>query len=161
MPPSNAAKLPSKPTHRRTTKARRLVEYKAQLIPDLWALLPVYTLSEANRASHEHWRVRQQRARSQRTTTRSLMHHALGFWGEPWITRSPVTITLVRISPRPLDDDNLASSQKAVRDGIADALNGGEDRSPRIVWRYEQEKGAPNTYGVRVLIRPRPDGAAK
>lgn len=39
-----------------------------------------------------------------------------------------------------LDDDNLRSALKAVRDGIAEKL-GIDDRDPRVEWRYGQRKG--------------------
>lgn len=53
----------------------------------------------------------------------------------------PVTVTIVRIAPRALDDDNLAYAAKAIRDGVADAL-GVRDNDPRVSWRYAQEKPA-------------------
>ncbi len=55
----------------------------------------------------------------------------------------PVTITLMRISPRLLDSDNIEGAFKHIRDGIADAF--GVDDSPRspVTWRYGQRKGSP------------------
>lgn len=60
----------------------------------------------------------------------------------------PCTVTLTRISPRPLDDDNLAYAFKGIRDFVADKLiprlaKGRADGDPRIEWRYRQEKGNP------------------
>lgn len=111
--------------------------------------LPVRTVSEANRASHEHWRMRHKRAKHQRRTA-------------AWVTRVPahglldrgvcLTVNLTRIAPRALDDDNLASAMKAVRDGVADAL-GINDRDPRVAWTYGQEKRGVGEYAVRIIIK--------
>jgi hypothetical protein len=65
----------------------------------------------------------------------------------------PCTITITRLGPRKLDDDNLASSAKHVRDGIADKL-GVDDGDDRLTWRYSQEKSS--TYGVRIKIEAAP-----
>ena len=110
-------------------------------------VIPVRTVSEANRASHEHWRVRQQRAKTQRRAAGML---CLAF--RPF--ELPLTVTITRVAPRALDDDNLASSQKHVRDGIADAL-GIDDRDPRVSWRYAQRRGDPKKYFVEVIIEAR------
>lgn len=48
-------------------------------------------------------------------------------------------IWLVRIAPRPLDDDNLRDAFKSIRDGIADAF-GLADNDPRFSWTYSQSK---------------------
>lgn len=66
----------------------------------------------------------------------------------------PVDVTITRIAPRKLDDDNLAASAKNLRDGIADAL-GCKDHDPRVSWRYEQAKGLPKQYAVRITIAQR------
>jgi hypothetical protein len=111
--------------------------------------IPVRTVSEANRASSEHWRMRHKRAKHQRRTA-------------AWVTRVPahglldrgmrLEVRLTRISPRPLDDDNLASSMKHVRDGVADAL-GINDRDPRVTWTYGQERRGVGEYAVRITIK--------
>ena len=49
-------------------------------------------------------------------------------------------ITLTRIAPRTLDDDNLAAGFKATRDRVADWL-GVDDGDKRLTWRYAQERG--------------------
>jgi len=115
------------------------------------------TVSEAN--SHTHWRERQRRAKAQRGAAACYM----------WIfapelrdhftrnpeTAQPLRVTLTRIAPRALDSDNLAGSQKHVRDGIADGL-GIDDRDPRVEWAYAQRRGASREYAVEVRIEPRP-----
>ncbi len=103
--------------------------------------LPIATISEAN--SRMHWAVKAARVKSQRQQA-YLLTQALKS------LLLPATIALVRVSPRLLDDDNLRSALKAVRDGIADRL-GIDDRDPRVEWAYGQEKGKPKQQGVRVV----------
>ncbi len=54
--------------------------------------------------------------------------------------RSPLAVTLTRIAPRKLDDDNLAFAFKGIRDEVA-AYFGVDDADPRLTWRYAQERG--------------------
>lgn len=63
----------------------------------------------------------------------------------------PAVVTMTRISPGTLDDDNLRPALKSIRDGIADAF-GVKDNDPRIEWRYAQERGKPKAYAVRIRI---------
>lgn len=97
--------------------------------------LPIATVSEANR--RDHWRVKAKRAKAQRQMAAALVPR----FGLPCV------VTLTRISPRMLDDDNLQSALKAVRDGVADRL-GVDDRDPRVEWRYAQRKGAVKAVEV-------------
>lgn len=53
-----------------------------------------------------------------------------------------------RIAPRSLDDDNLRSAFKPLRDELAKHA-GMDDRSPRYEWQYQQERGKP---GFRVHL---------
>lgn len=83
----------------------------------------------------EHWARRAKRAADHRKRA------WLACFGiTSWVPFAPVTVTLTRVAPRALDDDNLAYAFKAVRDGVADALQV-RDNDPRIVWNYTQEKG--------------------
>jgi len=56
-------------------------------------------------------------------------------------SRYVATIDMTRHGERRLDDDNLESCFKAIRDGIADAL-GVNDASDRMVFRPHQKTGA-------------------
>lgn len=67
------------------------------------------------------------------------------------LPRPPLTVTITRVGPRRLDDDNLAASCKYVRDAIAAAV-GVDDGSAQYTWRYEQRVGK---YGVEVEIEQR------
>ena len=109
--------------------------------------IPIRLVSVAN--VREHWAKRAARAKE---------HRALAnlFCRLERPTPLPVTVRIARISPRPLDDDNLRSACKALRDGIADAL-GVDDRSPLVTWEYEQERGKPKEYAARIVITPRPE----
>lgn len=64
------------------------------------------------------------------------------------IPRPPWTVTITRVGPRKLDDDNLAAACKAVRDEIA-AFVGVDDGSDLYSWVYRQRKGV---YSVEVEI---------
>lgn len=102
-----------------------------------------------------HWRTKAVEANRQRSVAfasiRAWIHLAPKF---------PCRVTIVRIGKRKMDDDNLASSAKHVRDGVADAY-GVDDGDERWEWRYRQEswKGgeygswkAGPVYGVRIEI---------
>lgn len=107
--------------------------------------VPVRTVSEAN--AHQHWRERQRRAKEHRHTASWMARAALAkavsiVW--------PAKVTMTRVSPRELDDDNLAGALKHVRDGIADAL-GMNDRDPRIHWAVAQRQDSGG-YSVEVTI---------
>lgn len=107
--------------------------------------LPIRLVSEAN--AHEHWRVRQRRAKAQRELAAMLLANAFGRPPAP-----PLVVTITRIAPCALDSDNAVGSAKSVRDGVADFL-GVNDRSPLVTWVVEQERGEPRTYGARVEVR--------
>ena len=111
--------------------------------------IPMRTWSEAN--LREHWARRARRVRKQRQAARLLVRAACNRANASF-SSGPITITLTRLAPRKLDSDNLASSLKAVRDGVADAL-GIDDGSSRIEWRYAQGKGKPREYAVLVEIK--------
>jgi len=95
---------------------------------------------ESTLNKREHWGAR---------ATRAKIHREAGFLCAPREFALPCRITLTRIAPRALDDDNLAGGFKSVRDGIADRLKV-NDRDPRIQWCYSQERGKPKDYRVRV-----------
>lgn len=102
-------------------------------------------VSEAN--GREHWRKVAARKRAHRAMARLVLQmHA-----RPMGEADQFTITLTRVAPRKLDDDNLASGFKAVRDGVADWL-GIDDGSPRIKWQYAQHKGDAGHYTAWVRV---------
>ena len=110
----------------------------------------------------EHWAVRAKRVKAERTEARLSVLSALGTMNAlrkacGWATgesRLPAVVTLTRIAPRPLDDDNAIAGMKAARDGVADAL-GIDDADPRVTWRYAQAKGTPKEYALTIQIEER------
>ena len=64
-------------------------------------------------------------------------------------TRLVLRITLVRCGSRSLDDDNLASCFKGLRDSIATTLQI-DDADKRVEWRYGQVEGVRGHYGTIV-----------
>lgn len=79
----------------------------------------------------------------------------------PWVWREPAAesdrflVTLTRVAPRRVDDDNLRGLFKSVRDQVAAQL-GIDDGSAQLEWRYRQEKGAPRTHTVRIEVQALP-----
>lgn len=108
-------------------------------------LIPVRIESVAN--LREHWAKRANRAKQHRMLAWAELRAA-----DPGRKLSgKVCVTLTRIAPRALDDDNLRSALKAARDGVADWL-GVPDNHPAIEWRYGQEKGLPKQYALRIQV---------
>lgn len=64
-----------------------------------------------------------------------------------------LVISITRVGPGVLDDDNLIGGLKPVRDGIADAVEL-PDHDPRLRWLYRQERAGRGTYSVRVTLEP-------
>jgi hypothetical protein len=109
--------------------------------------MPIKTVSEAN--LREHWAQKARRSRKQRQVAALLTHMAMRKFG--FVVEGKLRITLTRIAPRKLDDDNNARAHKAVRDGIADAL-AIDDADERLEWVYAQQRGAVREYVVLVTI---------
>jgi hypothetical protein len=112
--------------------------------------LPLHLPSVAN--LREHWAKRSKRAKVHRLwgfcASRRAQTEAA--WPWPWQDDfESLEVTIRRVAPRALDDDNAASAAKGLRDGIADAL-GVDDRDPRVTWRYEQRKG-PSCVEVEIV----------
>lgn len=111
--------------------------------------LPIRAVSITN--MREHWARRSRRAKQQR-----MAALAIPGLDASWL---PCVVTLTRIAPRELDDDNIRSACKSLRDGVADRL-GIDDRDPRVRWEYGQERGGVREYAVRVEIRTEERDAA-
>ena len=108
---------------------------------------PIRLLSEPNQ--RQCWQAKAARVAKQRGAVLLLCRATFG--RQP--PSLPLVLTLTRIAPRELDDDNLRGALKGVRDGVADYLET-NDRNPGITWEYAQAKPAtPRTYGVRVDLR--------
>ena len=103
----------------------------------------IKTVSVAN--LREHHMARAKRAKLHRHTAWLVMKGA----GEP--PMPPLTVTMTRLSEGTLDTDNLASSIKSARDGIADWLQL-DDGDTRITWVYAQEKAKRGVFGLVVEV---------
>lgn len=107
----------------------------------LLSRLQIATVSEAN--SRDYWRVKAARAKKQREAVKGHFaydHHAKLMLAEFRSRGMPSSIHLTRVSPRALDSDNLASSCKAIRDGIQDVL-GINDRHLNFCY-YQRREGS-------------------
>lgn len=105
--------------------------------------VPLRTRSMAN--ARLHWAAKAKIVKAERE---AVAMHCRGLGPE----QVPCTVTLTRIAPRQLDDDNLRSALKAVRDEVARLLKV-DDRDKRVVWEYGQEKGEPKEYAVIVEVK--------
>jgi len=97
--------------------------------------------------SRAHWRSKASRVKRERQAAHWRMMDAK----RPPL---PVEVRLVRIAPRALDDDNLQGVFKAVRDGVADAYGIADNDKTKIRFTYDQERGKPHQYGVRIEVSP-------
>jgi hypothetical protein len=98
-----------------------------------------------------HWTKKARLVKAQRDLTDVYLKTA---WqpGPRLPAYAPLVVTFTRIAPRFLDDDNLRGAFKAVRDQTAAYLGLRNDNDPRIAWRYQQLKGKPHQYLVRIEI---------
>lgn len=103
--------------------------------------LPLRLESEPNKRGH--WSGKARRTKALRAAMIAL----------PANLPIPCVVTITRIAPRSLDDDNMVGAGKGLRDGIADRL-GIDDRDPRVRWVYSQERGRPKEYAVRIQVVP-------
>lgn len=94
----------------------------------------------------EHWGARSRRAKAQRDLVTMVLRRTVT---AQMMLVAPLDVTITRISPRRLDDDNATGSAKHVRDAIA-ALLGVDDRDDRVRWHVAQ---APGPFGVRIEVR--------
>ena len=104
----------------------------------IWSI-PLKVVSEANIS--EHWTKGYKRHKMQKRAIRYFMSD-ISLYKD-----MPITIKLVRISPRNLDKkDNLPMAFKYVADAIADLIYPGlqagrADDNDIMDWEYDQEKG--------------------
>lgn len=104
--------------------------------------IPIRLPSLAN--ERMHWRTLARLKKAQRRATLCCMVGKA-------IPPLPLIVTITRAGRRRLDDDNIASACKYLRDQIA-AVVGVDDGSPLYTWRYEQRVGKREPYGVDVEI---------
>lgn len=120
--------------------------------------VPIRTVSALN--MREHWAKKAKRVKQERNVT------AIAAYAQDWSrdggppigeyslkaeAGESLSVTLTRIAPRQLDDDNLRGALKGVRDEVA-AMLGVDDRDPVVRWQYAQRKGKPKEWAVEVRI---------
>jgi hypothetical protein len=106
--------------------------------------IPMPIPSLANRRGH--WAKWAAVMKSQRATVATVLGAHLD---RP---RLPCLVLLVRISPRLLDDDNLAGALKAIRDGAADWIGADDKPGSGITWQYGQEKSLRPKYQAARIV---------
>ena len=107
--------------------------------------IPIKTISEANCV--EHWTKKRKRHLLQKRWINAA------FMSENMIFPEKLNIRMIRISTRFLDDDNLVSAFKHIRDAIAGCLRpekaaGQADNDPKLIWECRQEKGKPQMVRI-------------
>ncbi len=107
---------------------------------------PLRIISVAN--AWEHWRARVARQQREKAAT---MRACYAYKVRALKPHEHAAITLTRVGPRTLDDDNVAGGFKSTRDQIANHL-GVDDGSDRLRWVYRQAHGKRGEYAVRVSI---------
>jgi hypothetical protein len=108
--------------------------------------LPIRTVSELN--SRDGWIGRLNRKLRQQ---REVKVEWLNAYRGRKVTL-PCVVTLTRIGPNLLDDDNLAGSFKHIRDEVA-RLIGIDDGSPQIKFEYKQEAIGKRKYRVIIEVQ--------
>lgn len=121
------------------------LEYQAKYKRRIIIEVPIRTISASNK--REGWRARARRVREERDGVRTAWLAA----GRPRLP-VPCVVRLERRGPRRLDDDNLRSALKGVRDEVA-AILGVDDADMRVTWKYRQTTGLKS--GVTITIRER------
>jgi hypothetical protein len=102
----------------------------------------------------EHYRVRANRVKEERTATMVGLYNAALQWTRPLQGGEGARVTLMRpIARIPLDSDNLSGAFKGVRDEVA-AFLGVDDRSDRIHWIYTQERGKGLKPTITIEVMP-------
>lgn len=117
--------------------------------------VPLRTVSGAN--AREHHQVRARRVKEERETTEWSLRAM-----QPRTVRAVqgavdagLIVRLTRVAPRELDDDNVRSALKGVRDQVAEWLGLASDRDPRVAWVYLQRRGHVGEYAVEISFARR------
>lgn len=64
-------------------------------------------------------------------------------------------VTLTRVAPRKLDDDNLVGRLKSTRDAVAEVLGIDDGHTEQLRFLYAQTKGATGEHAVEIEVLPR------
>lgn len=115
---------------------------------ELWLRLdlPLKTVSEINR--RDHWAARRRRRIAQQDEVRAEWRMKIG-------TRRvqlPCRVRFTRIGPKALDDDNLRSAIKSVRDEVARLLGSHDGFGSPVSWDYQQEAIGRHEYRLQIEV---------
>lgn len=112
--------------------------------------LPIKTISESN--TRQHWTKESKRHKQQKLSLWAELHNRMPF------IDLPCTVKFTRIAPRNLDaHENLPMSMKWLVDQMAEYLIPGKaagraDDSKELKFIYDQEKGNPKEYAVKITV---------
>jgi hypothetical protein len=118
----------------------------ADALTELEFYIPVKTVSELNR--RDHWRTKDRRRREQQEAA----YYAYRGAAKGARVALPCVVRFVRIGPRKLDSDNLASAMKGIRDTVAQCI-GVDDGAEQIRFEYDQCAIGERSYNVKVQVR--------
>lgn len=109
----------------------------------------------------EHFFARQKRVKAQRLTTALALRanrvaHQIEDKHGKVKAGERLVVALVRVSPRLLDDDNLAGAFKAIRDEIAKYFGVNDGDRSRIRFEYAQVKGKPSAVQIGFAVERAP-----
>lgn len=112
--------------------------------------IPVKLESEAN-IRDQHWSITSRRRNNYIRNVKDA------FVIDPITISIPITLTLIRIAPKSLDFDNFVFAFKKIRDYVCDQLipglkSGHADNSKMIVIKYEQQRGKPREYAIKIVM---------
>ena len=107
--------------------------------------IPIRAVSVAN--LREHWATRANRNKKQRNAVSEALKSM-----PPYFEKSDaeIEVTFTRHGKRKLDDDNLSSAFKAMRDEVASQLKRDDNTESKVKWKYKQETS--KTYWVEIEI---------
>lgn len=108
-------------------------------------IIPIRISSPLNGSQGNFWKDAKERKKQRTAVAWSLRQCAP-------LPSPPVVVTMTRIAPRELDDDNLAGAFKSIRDETASALGCGDSVRDPIQWVYKQVKA--KGYAVEINIKP-------
>jgi hypothetical protein len=112
---------------------------------ELWLMLPIHLVSEAN--MREHHMAKHRRNVAQQDAVAKLARLKIR---RAKITL-PCAVTIFRIAPKDLDDDNRTGAGKHVRDALAKLL-GVNDGDKRVTWTVEHRRGKVREYACAVRL---------
>ena len=107
---------------------------------------------DAHTNARGHWRTLKRRTDKEKQATSWLLASRV-------LPDLPVVVTFERISPRDLDDDNLPSAFKYVRDTIAAHYGTHDGTTAPISWHYSQRRqrsSETSRYGFTITIESAP-----